>query len=150
MRPTAGLLMLIYLAVVGIRDGQLRNLDTVLLGDLVSLNTEDIPGEIERENQRYSLLVNWEYIGTDAMRTLLAHLIDDLGHHRITIDPAADNEPAIRCYERVGFRLEGTLRESRRHGDEWWDTCIMALLHPGRGPAAIMGQIARPASPEKK
>ena len=32
------------------------------------------------------------------------HLVDDCGHHRIVIDPAADNEPAIRCYAAVGFR----------------------------------------------
>ena len=31
-------------------------------------------------------------LGPDAIRTLAAHLIDDRGHHRITIDPAAANE----------------------------------------------------------
>src|SRR6478736_640740 len=30
-------------------------------------------------------------VGTDAVRTVARHLIDDHGHHRITIDPAADN-----------------------------------------------------------
>ena len=35
-------------------------------------------------------------IGTDALRCLVHHLIEDRGHHRITIDPAADNAAAIR------------------------------------------------------
>ncbi len=50
-------------------------------------------------------------LGVDAVRTLARHLIDDRGHHVLTIDPAADNEPAIRCYEKVGFRRVGILRE---------------------------------------
>ena len=35
-------------------------------------------------------------IGTDALRCLVRYLIEDRGHHRITIDPAADNAAAIR------------------------------------------------------
>ena len=35
-------------------------------------------------------------LGPDAIRTLAVHLLDDRGHHRLTIDPAADNEAAIR------------------------------------------------------
>ncbi|HEX8759326.1 MAG TPA: hypothetical protein VF734_04960 [Pseudonocardiaceae bacterium] len=38
------------------------------------------------------------------------HLVRDRSHHRLVIDPAADNEPAIRCYSAVGFRSVGVLR----------------------------------------
>ncbi len=38
--------------------------------------------------------------GTDAVRTLARHLFDVEGHHRLTIDPAADNNAAIRCATR--------------------------------------------------
>ena len=48
--------------------------------------------------------------GRDAVRTLARWLLDERGHHRVTIDPAADNERAIRCYERVGFRRVGVMR----------------------------------------
>src|ERR1035441_6756926 len=34
-------------------------------------------------------------IGRDAVRTLARHLVRDRGHRRLTIDPAADNAPAI-------------------------------------------------------
>src|SRR5574341_2013662 len=37
-------------------------------------------------------------VGTDAVRTLARHLIEDHGHHRLTIDPAAENAAAIRAY----------------------------------------------------
>lgn len=47
-------------------------------------------------------------VGTDAVRTLARHLIRDPGHHRVVIDPAADNAAAIRCYSKVGFRLVGS------------------------------------------
>ena len=50
-------------------------------------------------------------LGVDAVRTLARHLVDDLGHHLLTIDPAAANERAIRCYEKVGFRRVGVIRE---------------------------------------
>ena len=39
------------------------------------------------------------------------HLVAERGHHRITIDPAVDNEVAIRCYRALGFRPVGVLRE---------------------------------------
>jgi len=68
-------------------------------------------------------------IGTDAVRTLARHLFDDHGHHRITIDPAATNEAAIRCYTKVGFRPVGITRQSERGNDgTWHDSLLMDLL----------------------
>ncbi|MEV7420243.1 GNAT family protein [Streptomyces sp. NPDC089919] len=68
-------------------------------------------------------------LGTDAVRTLAAHLVDDLGHHRLVIDPAADNAPAIRCYEKVGFRPVGVMRQYERGADgTWHDGLLMDLL----------------------
>jgi aminoglycoside 6'-N-acetyltransferase len=46
-------------------------------------------------------------LGADAIRTLARHLFQDHGHHRLTIDPAADNQRAIRAYRRVGFQPVG-------------------------------------------
>ncbi len=37
-------------------------------------------------------------LGTEALRRVVRHLIDERGHHRITIDPAAANAAAIRTY----------------------------------------------------
>jgi aminoglycoside 6'-N-acetyltransferase len=68
-------------------------------------------------------------LGSEAIRVLARHLFDDLGHHRLTIDPAADNERAIRAYERVGFRPIGVMREYERADDgTWHDGLLMELL----------------------
>jgi aminoglycoside 6'-N-acetyltransferase len=69
-------------------------------------------------------------IGKDAVRTLARHLVDDRGHHRIVIDPAADNVAAIRCYEAVGFRRVGVMRRYERDPDGrgWHDGLLMDLL----------------------
>jgi aminoglycoside 6'-N-acetyltransferase len=69
-------------------------------------------------------------IGTEAVRRVARHLIDERGHHRITIDPAADNAAAIRAYEKVGFRPVGIMREYERDhdGTGWHDGLLMELL----------------------
>lgn len=67
-------------------------------------------------------------LGTDTVRTVVRHLIDDRGHHRLTIDPAADNAAAIACYAKVGFRPVGVLRQYERHGDTWVDGLLMDLV----------------------
>ena len=56
-------------------------------------------------------------VGTDAVRTLTRHLVRDRGHHRLVIDPAADNVAAIRCYAKVGFRPVGVLRQYEQGPD---------------------------------
>ncbi|MBW1596652.1 GNAT family N-acetyltransferase [Streptomyces sp. JJ38] len=68
-------------------------------------------------------------LGTDAVRTVAAHLIDDHGFHRLIIDPAAHNAAAIRCYEKVGFRPVGIMRQYERGLDgTWHDGLLMDLL----------------------
>ncbi|WP_035844649.1 GNAT family N-acetyltransferase [Kitasatospora azatica] len=73
--------------------------------------------------------VHGQGLGTDAVRTLARHLITDLGHHRLEIDPAADNLAAIRCYTKVGFRPVGIMRRHERGADgQWHDSLLMDLL----------------------
>jgi len=69
-------------------------------------------------------------LGSEAVRRVVRHLIDDLGHHRITIDPASSNAAAIRAYEKVGFRSVGVMRQSERDadGEGWHDSLLMELL----------------------
>lgn len=69
-------------------------------------------------------------IGRDAVRTMARHLLVELGHHRLTIDPAADNERAIRTYAAVGFRPVGIMRQYERDADGlgWHDGLLMDLL----------------------
>jgi aminoglycoside 6'-N-acetyltransferase len=68
-------------------------------------------------------------LGADAVRAVARHLIEERGHHRVTIDPAASNERAIRCYERVGFRRVGIMRRYWRDpAGEWQDGLLLDLV----------------------
>ncbi|HZL05675.1 MAG TPA: GNAT family protein, partial [Coriobacteriia bacterium] len=69
-------------------------------------------------------------LGTDALQTLLRYLIDQRGHHRVTIDPAVANERAIHVYEKVGFRPVGVMRKYERSSSDgsWHDNLLMDLL----------------------
>ena len=68
---------------------------------------------------------------------MVRHLIDELGHHRITIDPAATNTAAIRAYQKVGFSRVGIMRRSERDadGEDWHDSLLMELLAGEELPA---------------
>jgi aminoglycoside 6'-N-acetyltransferase len=67
--------------------------------------------------------------GTEAVRTLARWLLEVRGHHRLTIDPAADNARAIRSYEKVGFRPVGVMRRYERGRDgTFHDGLLMDLL----------------------
>jgi aminoglycoside 6'-N-acetyltransferase len=69
--------------------------------------------------------------GTEAVALLARFLCEQRGHHRLTIDPAAANHRAIRCYEKVGFRPVGVLREYERGRDgQFHDGLLMDLLRP--------------------
>jgi aminoglycoside 6'-N-acetyltransferase len=68
-------------------------------------------------------------VGADAVRTLARHLFVDHGHHRLVIDPAADNAAAIRAYTKVGFRPVGIMRLHERGVDgTWHDSLLLDLL----------------------
>jgi aminoglycoside 6'-N-acetyltransferase len=68
-------------------------------------------------------------LGADTLRTTARHLVHERGHHRLTIDPVAHNARAIRCYEKVGFRRVGVLREYQREPDGTWsDGLLLDLL----------------------
>jgi aminoglycoside 6'-N-acetyltransferase len=73
-------------------------------------------------------------LGTEAVRRAVDLLIDERGHHRITIDPAAANVSAIKAYAKVGFRPVGTLRAYERDtgGSAFHDGLLMELLAADR------------------
>lgn len=78
-------------------------------------------------------------VGTDALVALARHLIEQRGHHRLTIDPAADNAVAISVYAKLGFKPVGRLRQYERGLDgSWHDGLLMDLL---------AGELRDPAQP---
>jgi aminoglycoside 6'-N-acetyltransferase len=69
-------------------------------------------------------------LGTAAVRRVVRLLIDERGHHRITIDPATANAAAIRAYEKAGFAPVGVMRMYERDvgGTGWHDGLLMELV----------------------
>jgi aminoglycoside 6'-N-acetyltransferase len=68
-------------------------------------------------------------LGREALRLVIDHLVAARGHHRFTIDPAAGNERAIRCYAAVGFRPVGVMHMYERAPDGTWrDGLLMELV----------------------
>lgn len=68
-------------------------------------------------------------LGAEAVGLLARFLFAQRGHHRITIDPAAANQQAIRCYLKVGFRPVGVMRRYERGADgQFHDGLLMDLI----------------------
>jgi len=75
-------------------------------------------------------------IGREVIALLARYLIDVRGHHRLSIDPAADNARAIACYRAVGFRPVGLMRRYERGPD--------GSFHDGLLMDALPEDLARP------
>jgi aminoglycoside 6'-N-acetyltransferase len=66
--------------------------------------------------------------GPEALLVAIRHFAGR-GHHRFTIDPAAENERAVRAYASIGFKPVGLLRSYERAPDgRWRDGLLMDLL----------------------
>src|SRR5262245_47430153 len=66
--------------------------------------------------------------GTDATRALVAWGFRELNLNRVWLRVFEDNPRGIRCYEKVGFRVEGRLRQDRFREGRYLDTIIMGVL----------------------
>jgi len=68
--------------------------------------------------------------GTNAMRTLLRYMFEELGLHRVTLTAHETNVRAQRSYEKNGFVCEGLLRDWAYFNGHWVNGVIMSVLAP--------------------
>jgi aminoglycoside 6'-N-acetyltransferase len=81
-----------------------------------------------------STRVHGQGLGTDAMRTIMRHLIERRGHHRITLTTWPHNARAIHMYEKLGFRQVGITRLSERRDDgRWHDELLLEYVEDPDG-----------------
>lgn len=66
--------------------------------------------------------------GTAACRATLAHGFSQLQLHRIFLKVRVDNLPAIRTYEKCGFKVEGTLRDDVFKNGKFIDQFSMSII----------------------
>ncbi len=90
---------------------------------------------IDRANRRaeYGVLIGdagarGKGLAAEASRLLLDHAFRTLGLTRVYLHVLVDNEPALRLYERVGFRREGLLRQHVVKDGRLRDVIVMGVL----------------------
>jgi len=66
--------------------------------------------------------------GEEAINLLLDYGFNYLNLHSIFLKANSINKRAIRCYEKVGFKLFGTKREDKYINGKYYDTIYMDLL----------------------
>ena len=70
-------------------------------------------------------------IGADATRLVLDWAFTIIGLHNVMLESYEFNEQAIRAYERAGFRVIGTRRDSVRALGRRWDSVLMDATAEG-------------------
>jgi RimJ/RimL family protein N-acetyltransferase len=113
--------------------------EAVVRFSVVELATGDLAGEavmsgIDLHNRRaeigLALRPAWRgrHLGTDVVRTLCHYGFSIRGLHRIQITTLADNQAMIAAAVRVGFVLEGTMRETAWLDGGFADGAMLSLL----------------------
>ena len=67
-------------------------------------------------------------VGRQMVSAALRIAFEELNMHRVDLGVFDFNTSAIACYERVGFRREGVLRDHRRAGERYWSLILMSIL----------------------
>jgi L-phenylalanine/L-methionine N-acetyltransferase len=81
------------------------------------------------------IMVHDDYQGRGIGKRLMAALVDTsdrwLGLLRIELEVYADNERAIKLYERFGFVMEGRKRMDAFRDGQYVDSLVMGRIRPG-------------------
>lgn len=109
----------------------------------VNRQTDEVVGHIELNNidwKNLSGMVSKVIVGAESARgqgtggRMVEQLVEvgfnELGLHRLTLHVFDFNRPAIACYQKVGFKIEGHLIDFRKAGDRYYSLYLMALLEP--------------------
>ncbi|WP_206923029.1 GNAT family N-acetyltransferase [Alicyclobacillus suci] len=67
-------------------------------------------------------------LGTEALKLVLRYAFHELNLNRVGLDVIANNEAAIRSYEKAGFVIEGTVRDAVLRDGQAHDRIYMGIL----------------------
>lgn len=66
--------------------------------------------------------------GTEALRVLIDFIFMEMNIHKVKLNVYSFNKRGIRCYEKLGFKIEGVLREEIFREGQYHDELIMGIL----------------------
>lgn len=66
--------------------------------------------------------------GEDAVRALCQYAFSQMNLHRLWLECNPEFKNVVRCYEKVGFKIEGNLRDAYFRNGAFRNTCIMGIL----------------------
>ena len=66
--------------------------------------------------------------GREAIEWALEYAFVRVGLHRMSVRAFEWNEGAVRLYQRIGFKVEGRMREELWHAGRWWDGVELGML----------------------
>lgn len=76
-------------------------------------------------------------VGTQMIRQMTQHAFDEMKMERVQLNVFGVNAAAVRCYERVGFAVQGVQQEAFAFGDERWDRWHMVTER--KKPVSVQG-----------
>lgn len=72
---------------------------------------------------------NWSKgYGSEATKIMIEYAFDTLNLNRVQLHVSAENERAVKVYQKLGFQIEGTLRQAMFHHNRYSDFYLMAIL----------------------
>ena len=74
--------------------------------------------------------------GTDALSVFIHYLFDHWNFRRLTAETWQKNQRALCCYQKLGFVIEGNLREAYYVDGQYYDAIILGLLKQDFKPPA--------------
>jgi diamine N-acetyltransferase len=76
---------------------------------------------------------NWSRgFGKEVTQLMVDYGFNTLNLNRIQLHVSSENDRAIRIYEQIGFKREGTLRQAMFHNNTYVDFLLMSILRSDR------------------
>lgn len=66
----------------------------------------------------------------EAANIILDYIFNNLFLHRVVARTSKSNQASVKALERIGFKLEGVMRDYyKKHDGQWFDAVLMAKLN---------------------
>jgi RimJ/RimL family protein N-acetyltransferase len=97
------------------------------------IGTSGLHPEMRCRSARFGIVIGdkaaWgRGIGTAVTRLMVDHAFETLNMNRVWLHVYEYNARGQRVYEKIGFRVEGRLRQETYRDGRYWDVIVMGLL----------------------